>query len=285
MTDRTVQGGGMHMRIEGPWPFITHRSYVVAGRHIEWLAREHRKGLRFAARALDAGTPPFWQGSRYNWSIGAIFAVGAFLFMLGSVMSLIPAGPSQPSAFWTNIVFFLGSIPFTIAAYLQHFQAANARAFTVDPVTPHTRHLSLIGWHPRSAGWLSTFTQFVGTVAFNASTFNAVVAPPTWYVQDVTVWAPDVVGSVLFLVSGYLAYLEAGHRYWSWRPRDLSWQIVFVNLIGCIAFMTAAILAYDPNGSEPAWVMPVSIVHLLIGAACFFVGALLSMQESACEGG
>ncbi len=280
MRGHLIHPGGMQIQFEGPWPFVTRRRFTVAGRRIDWLARQHRKGLNLAARALDATIPPFWQGRRYNWSIGAIFALGAFLFMLGSVMSLVPASPWQPSAFWTNIVFFLGSIPFTIAAYLQHFQAANARAFTVDPGMPRERHVSLIGWHPHSPGWLSTFTQFVGTVAFNASTFNAVIAAPAWYVQDAAVWAPDLIGSVLFLVSGYLAYIEAGDRYWSWRPRDLSWQIVFVNLIGCIAFMTAAILAYVPSGAEPAWVMTISIVHLLIGAACFFVGAVLSMRES-----
>ncbi|MBR0648303.1 hypothetical protein GXW78_01390 [Roseomonas terrae] len=280
MTD-LLHPSGIHIQAEGPWPFVTHRSYTLAGRRIVWLARQHRKGLDLATRAVDAAVPPFWQGRRYNWSIGAIFALGSFLFMLGSMMSLISAGPWQPSVACTNLVFFLGSIPFTTAAYLQHFQAANERDFTLDPDRPGRRRLSWIGWHPRSAGWFSTFAQLIGTIAFNMNTFNAMVAPSAWLIQDVAVWMPDLVGSVLFLLSGYLAFIEAGHRYWSWRPQPLSWQIAFVNLIGCVAFMVAAITAFVPGSPEAPWIVPTSMVQLLVGASCFFVGAVLTMRESS----
>lgn len=272
---------GFHVHAVGPWPFITRRSYMREGRSIVWMARRSRKGLDFFGQAQGASGPPIWQSPVYNWGLGAFFAAGSFLFMLGSAMSLVPEGVLQPSARATNIVFFLGSIPFTIAAYMQHFQAANARAFTLDPKEAGPRQIALIGWHPTSAGWLSTFTQFLGTLAFNVNTFNAILDPHGWYQQDVAIWVPDMVGSVLFLVSGYLAFIEAGHRYWSWKPRELSWRIVFVNLIGCIAFMTSAVLAYVPSHAEPAWIGTVSTVHLLIGAFCFFVGAILTMQEGA----
>ncbi|MCX5495725.1 hypothetical protein OSH11_13505 [Kaistia dalseonensis] len=271
---------GIRIRIEGPWPFITRRSYRLAGRPIVWLARAHRKGLGVQAHALESAKPPFWQSARYNWSVGAIFAVGSFLFMLGSLMSLMPSGPWQPSALMTNSVFFLGSIPFTTAGYLQHFQAANAGDFTIEPHPLQPRRVSLIGWDPSSPGWLSTFTQFLGTIAFNFNTFDSIMAPAAWDIQDALIWMPDMIGSMLFLVSGYLAYIESGHRYWSWRPRELTWQIAFVNLIGCIAFMTAAILAYVPNGPEAQWIATVSIAHLFVGALCFFIGALLTMRES-----
>lgn len=284
MKGHFLHPSGIHIRIGGPWPFITRRSYTRAGHHIVWLARRHRKGLDLTARARDASIPPIWQSPAYNWSVGAIFALGSLLFAIGSVMSLMPQGPWQPSALWTNVVFFLGSIPFTTAGYLQHFQAANASAFTLDPATPGRRHLTLIGWHPASAGWLSTFTQFIGTVAFNFNTFDAIVASNAWYVQDMAVWVPDMAGSALFLISGYLAFIETGHRYWSWRPNDLAWQIVFVNLVGCIAFMIAAVLAYVPRGPQPGWMVTVSVVHLLIGALCFFVGAILTMRESRFPG-
>lgn len=271
---------GISIRTEGPWPFITRRSYRLAGHKFTWLSRRHRKGLDFKDGVLNAATPPFWQSAGYNWSVGAIFAIGSFLFMVGSVMSLMPRGPWQPSAAWTNGVFFLGSIPFTTAGYLQHFQSANAADFTPSPGSPAPRKISWIGWKPDNAGWLSTFTQFLGTIAFNFNTFDAMVAPGTWKVQDELVWLPDMLGSILFLVSGYLAYIEAGHRYWSWRPRDLAWQIAFINLAGCAAFMTAAILSYTPSISEALWITAVSTAHLLVGASCFFVGALLSMRES-----
>lgn len=271
-----------HIHVAGPWPFITFRSYTLAGRHIIWRARHHRKGLQRADRALEASPVPLWQTRAYNWVTGLLFAIGSLLFMLGSAFSLIPSGAWAPPGWVINSVFFAGSVPFTMAGYLQHFQAANAPEFTLDPAaSDRHRRIWLIGWHPRSPGWLSTFSQFIGTVAFNFNTFDAFVAPDDWYGQDIAIWVPGMVGSVLFLVSGYLAFIETGRGYWSWKPKDLDWQIVFVNLLGCIAFMTASILAYVPDGPEAWWIPDASNIHLLLGALGFFIGAALMMRESS----
>ncbi len=269
---------GVH--VAGPWPFVTFRSYRLGHRRVFWRARQQRKGLMRRARALENAPTPFWQSRRYNWYVGAIFAVGSFLFMLGSALSLLPASAGIAAAA-INIVFFLGSIPFTTAAYLQHFQAANASEFTLSPEGPAAgRTLSFIGWHPRNAGWLSTFTQFVGTVAFNVNTFDGILAPTRWYIEDVAIWVPDMIGSLLFLVSAYLAFIETAGAYWRWKPRDLAWQIVFVNLVGCVAFMIAAIVTYVPSGSDPAWTGIMGNAQLFLGALCFFIGSWLTMRES-----
>lgn len=266
----------------GPWPFVTLRRYRHEGRSLIWRARQHRKGLQHEARGLDPAHAPFWQTERYNWLTGAIFAVGAFLFMTGCVLTLIGQIRGVPDPTQINVAFFLGSIPFTTAGYLQHFQAANAGPFA--PGRPESviscGRIALIGWHPESPGWLSTLTQFVGTVAFNVNTFDAIHDPSGWRMQDLDIWLPGMIGSILFLVSGYLAFMEAGHAYWSWQPKELAWWIVFVNLVGCIAFMTAAILAYVPRGADPDWIPVVGNLHLWFGALCFFVGAILLMCES-----
>lgn len=270
------------MRRAGPWPFVTFRSYRHRGRPIVWRARQHRKGLNRAARGLDTTGVPFWQTQAYNWYTGLLFAVGASLFLLGSVLTFGHGQFGVPPDGPINIVFFAGSIPFTIAGFLQNFQAANAADFAVDPGIQGARQsVSLIGWRPGSLGWLSSVTQFVGTVAFNFNTFDAIDAPSRWYVQDLTIWMPGLVGSILFLVSGYLAFIETSHGYWSWKPNDLAWWIVFVNLLGCIAFMTAGILAYVPDGAEPAWIAAVANFHLGLGALGFLIGAVLMMRESA----
>lgn len=276
-----VHPSGLRIRVAGPWPFITRRSYALAGRRIVWQARQHRKGLARAARALENAPVPFWQTQGYNWWTGALFALGSLLFLTGSLLSLLHESIA-PATTPINIVFFLGSLPFTLAGYLQHFQAANQSAFTLDPNDDAApRHISLIGWHPHSAGWLSTFCQFVGTVAFNFNTFDPLVAGAGWATQDLAVWLPGMIGSVLFLVSGYLAFVETAHRYWSWRPRQLDWQIVFVNLLGCVAFMAASTLAYVPRGGEAAWIPDLANGLLGLGALGFFLGAALMMRESA----
>lgn len=271
----------LRIEVAGAWPFITFRSYHLGDRPIVWRARHHRKGLWRADRAQEAGAVPVWQTRAYNWWNALAFAVGSCLFILGSVLALIPAGAAPPAAL-VNGVFFAGSIPFTIGGFMQNFQAANAAEFTPDPADASARRrVALIGWQPKNLGWLSTITQFIGTLQFNFNTFDPLVVSSGWVAQDLFVWTPGMVGSVLFLVSGYLAFIEAGHGYWSFRPKDLDWQIVSVNLLGCIFFMTASTLAWVPAGPEPGWIMDVSNIHLLLGGVGFLVGALLTMRESA----
>lgn len=275
--------GDAGARTEGPWPFVTLRSYTHLGRHLLWRARQSRKGLLPAERGQEGAATPLWQARGYNWLTGLFFSVGSLLFMLGATFSVMPpSGPWTPSGYVTSLVFFAGSIPFTTAGYMQLFQAANAPEFREGPAgTTRRRGVSLIGWHPRSLGWLSAFAQFIGTVAFNFNTFDGIHPDPTWYEQDLAIWTPGLIGSILFLVSGYLAFIETCHGYWAWRPRELDWWIVFVNLLGCIFFMTAGILAYVPRGAEPGWIAVAANVHLWLGALGFLIGALLLMRESA----
>ncbi|WP_116131004.1 hypothetical protein [Tropicimonas sp. IMCC34043] len=283
MSGRARSGGLPEMLIEGPWPFVTRRSYVHRGRPLLWRARQSRKGLLPAERGHDAVAPAFWQARGYNWLTGLLFAIGSMLFMLGATVSVLPPHWAMtPSTFAINAIFFLGSLPFTTAGYMQHFQAANAPEFTVDPKdATRPGRVSFIGWHPKSPGWLSTFTQFVGTVAFNFNTFDALHPARGWEMQDLTIWVPGMIGSVLFLVSGYLAYIEAGHGYWSWKPRELDWWIVFINFLGCIFFLGGGILAYVPEGPEPGWMPYGANAGLWLGALGFLTGALLLMRESA----
>lgn len=271
------------MRIKGPRPFVTLRSYTDRDRKILWRARHNRKGLSPQDRGQETDQPPFWRTRSYNWHTGLFFAIGSLLFMLGATLSMPPdTQVTSPPAWLIGVVFFMGSIPFTIAGYLQHFQAANAPEFNVDPDAATTpRRISFVGWHPRSPGWLSTFAQFLGTIAFNLNTLDAIHPVTGWYFQDLTIWVPGMIGSVLFLVSGYLAFIETCHGYFAWRPRDLDWWIVFVNLLGCIFFMTAGILAYIPRGPEPGWIPLLANAHLWLGAFGFLTGAGLMMRESS----
>ncbi|WP_121067499.1 hypothetical protein [Chachezhania antarctica] len=256
----------------GVGPFVTFRSYLHQGRLVHWRARQHRKGLLQHPDQVAA----FWQKPAYNWWTGLSFSIGSLLFMLGATLSLTP---NPLSAVQIAIIFFMGSIPFTIAGFLQNFQAANAGDFSSSsPARPD--RISIVGWETNSLGWISTFAQFLGTIAFNFNTFDAIDPVSGWYQQDLTIWLPGFIGSVLFLVSGYLAFMETSHGYWSWKPGDLDWKIVFINLLGCIFFMIAGIVSFIPKGTDPEWLINLANVHLWLGAFCFLTGALLMMRES-----
>lgn len=258
----------------GPWPFITRRSFILHGQRVTLKSRQHRKGLVHLSRHDYV---PLWRQPAYNWWTGLVFSCGAVLFMLGAVLSLVP----NPLANWQiGIVFFMGSIPFTTAAYLQLFQAANLPADATPSQQAPPQKLRLIGWQPASLGWCSAITQFIGTLAFNVNTFDAIHPLPLWYDQDLTIWLPGIIGSVLFLISGYLAFMETSHGYWSFHPGALDWGITFSNLIGCVFFLTAGILAFVPRGPAPGWIADLANVHLFLGGTGFLVGALLMMRES-----
>lgn len=217
-----------------------------------------------------------------SWWIGVVFAIGSLLFALGSTLSLAPSlAPSfsiDPNG--VNAIFFAGSIPFTTAAYLQLFQAANPR--DVSPSgPPASRRLELLGWRPRDIGWLSCALQFAGTLLFNVNTFDAMQPGSGWLRQDVAIWIPDFAGSVLFFTSGYLALAETCHASWAWKPASLSWWVTFINLIGCVAFMISAVFAFVPPHRPSLDSATISVAFTLLGALAFLVGSLLMLPETA----
>jgi hypothetical protein len=285
--NQSDDGGQEHKLVasSGPWPFITRREFRHADGSLEvWLSRRHRKGLAPGPRAgHDRKMLSWlWAPGEMNWWIGTVFALGAFLFAAGCILSLTPslAQWCKLDSTGVNAVFFAGSIPFTTAAYLQLYQAAN----TPDDHRVHAHVPSrrqFFGWRPRNIGWLSCALQFPGTVLFNFNTFDAMIPGLNWWQQELEIWVPNIFGSILFLASGYLAFVETCHRHLAWKPGELSWRVTFMNLLGCIGFLIAAVFAVVlPGEANETWVT-LSVVFTLAGAICFFVGSLLMLPESA----
>ena len=116
----------------GAWPFTTLWRFRQPGGTSEvYHSRKLRKGLHSRpewARDAQLLAGSLWMPRELNWWIGVVFALGALLFFLGSILFLFPDIAMRWSVTedQANLVFFLGSIPFTTAAYLQLLQAANA---------------------------------------------------------------------------------------------------------------------------------------------------------------
>ncbi len=221
-----------------------------------------------------------WMPRQLNWWIGIVFAVGSLLFAGASVLSLSPqlAAACSLNSTAINVIFFAGSIPFTLAGYLQLFQAANASEFARKGTQSKKR--SLFGWRPRDIGWLSCALQFIGTILFNLNTFDAMIPSLNWFQRDVLIWVPNIGGSVFFLVSGYLAFIETCHASWAWAPKSLSWWVVFTNLLGCVGFMISALFAIILPGTPNSEAIAISVVFTLLGAIGFLVGSLLMLPEA-----
>lgn len=269
----------------GPWPFVTRRIFERGDASTWiWSSRHHRKKLNYSRN--DATQLPshalrqsIWLPRKLNWWIGLIFAIGSLLFLTACICSLaLMSGLTTVLDLSnTNRMFFCGSIFFTIAAYLQLYQSANPDSLWQTSITRPRKYL---GWRPSDIGWISSALQFLGTLLFNVNTYNAMSSDLTWLQQDLRIWLPDLVGSILFLASGYLAFAETCHSHWSWHFRDLSWRIVFSNLIGCLAFMAAAATAFSTPESINLKLQFFSMGMTAIGAASFLTGALLMLPES-----
>jgi hypothetical protein len=191
-------------------------------------------------------------GARWaNTAIGVLFAIGSFCFVIGPFPGYVQHVGSSAD----GITFFVGSIFFTSAAFLQL-------------VT--TR---LVGGG--RADWWAGGIQFAGTLFFNISTWEAMQKALDTAATDRLVWQPDVYGSVCFLASSWIAYGAANGGYGRRINRDTPATIAMVNLIGSIAFGVSAVAAYVIPSTGDVLALGASNFTTSLGAVCFLAGAIL----------
>jgi hypothetical protein len=254
-------------------PFTTHITYRRSeGGTTEWSSRTHRKHASRLSRARHHERT-HWAPRRVSWWIAILFSGGSACFLIAPFPGFLQlVGPVAD-----GVVFFVGSLLFTSAAFLQWLETINANR---GPA--HTAgRLRLLSFEPRRIDWWSAGVQLAGTLFFNATTFRALQTSLDSPSYDRLVWRPDAFGSICFLVSGYLAYVEVtGHLLG--RPRaTLESGIVTVNLIGCLAFGISAVASYvvPTTGNEVNLAMVNTFTAL--GALCFLIGALLMLPEGS----
>jgi hypothetical protein len=248
-------------------PFVT---YVIRkrpdGAIARWESRAHRKHLH-------AGPPrgsTWWAPQDRDWWIGVLFAVGSFLFGLATVPAYVNAVGDRPDA----ITYFIGSVFFTSAGFLQYREAVDAA-----PRPPGAERRKVFVFLPHQIDWQATAVQSIGTLEFNISTFAAIFAAVGSAQARHHVWRPDIFGSVCFLVASALAWFEVCHGWTAWRPRSLGWWISGVNLAGSVAFGFSAVASYVIPGTTELLSVPVTNLGTFVGAVCFFVGAVLLLFE------
>jgi len=249
----------------GLGPFTTKVVYRLAdGARRVWTSRHHRK------HDAGAGAPAV---PRRTWWIASSFSVGSLCFAVGAAQ---PYSRSV-SPFVDAVTYFVGSIFFTAAAYLSFAEASGDSG---DLAHPHARRLRWFALHPHRLEWWATWVQLVGTVAFNVTTFLAI--RQRWddvAAEETLVWGPNAVGSVCFLVSSCLAWAEVCHGWGALRPRDVSWWIVFGNLVGSAFFGLSAVGAWvlpDGQVANSVWVQ----AGTFWGAVCFLAAAVLLVPEA-----
>ena len=273
-----------HVKSQQVGPFVTRIVHHRPDGSLDVrTSRRHRKdfGPEASTEVREKKRPTLllWRPRSLNWWIAVLFMIGSWHFVSGSILTL--AGSSY--TYLIDLIFFSGSVFFTAAGYSAYYQSINAPE-TLDSHgrVSETRNRRYFGWQPGRIDFWATFPQFLGTLAFNITTATAFISVQ-WLGHDILVWTPDFVGSVLFLVSGVAGVFEFCHHFWCWQRKSLTWWIVMINFVGCVAFMISALTAFvrpDPIFDNLAtWAM----IFTLIGAVCFFVGAYLMWPEMAAE--
>jgi hypothetical protein len=186
------------------------------------------------------------------------FGVGSALFAVGALMSVM-----QLDLVVNSIVYALGAVCFTAAAGVQWRQAAD--------------HHPPSKW--RDPDWMSAAIQFVGTLAFNVMTIRALalaVDPTTTSYENV--WNPDLFGSLLFLVSSWIAWHPIARKHRHHLLHGRSHLICISNMLGSVFFGISAVGAYILPSDDllnAAW----ANWGTFLGAVCFLSASILMMPE------
>ncbi len=251
----------------GLGPFVTFVEYERPdGLVARWDSRRHRK--QAAPDARSPGT--WWAPLARGWWIGVLFAAGSALFAVGS----FPAYAGAVGDRSDSITFFVGSVFFTAAGFLQYRESVDSGAG--GPTRGWRR---VFVYRPLQIDWWASAVQLAGTVFFNISTGNAVRIDLSSQAASHHVWRPDAIGSVCFLVASGMAWFEVCGGWGAWSPGSLAWWITLLNLVGSIAFGASAIGAYIVPATGQIRNVELSNLGTFVGALCFLAGAVLLLPE------
>lgn len=281
-----IAGEGTIQRAQGGGPFTSRVVWELpGGNRATWESRPARKRGAIEIRTLrdrppTAVRPPpsiARRLRRVNWVAAGAFTVGGSLFALGAAVAQLGSGNPTTSA----SIYFAGGIFFTSGAYASLLGAINApRSLGADGVPTATRWRWWT-YEPRRIDWLSTFVLLAGTLAFAVSLVNAFLKGLSTQQENRLIWSPEMIGCILFLVSGHFAMTEVCHRF---RPclrrRDLGWGIVAVNQVGSILFMVSALAAFIRPVTGSAVNIAVANWGTLTGAICFAIGGVMQAFET-----
>ncbi len=220
---------------------------------------------------------------RTNAVAAAAFAVGGSLFSLGALLAQAHIGGPRLAA----VVYMVGGVFFSTGGYASVLLAINA---------PHRRRdgtWAAAPWRwwarePANFDYLAAAVLFSGTLVFAINLIFALVGKMTTAQQDRLIWNPDIIGCLLFLISGHLAMVDIAGSWWPWkagknlREQGLGWWIVLVNQVGSVLFMVSAVASYVRADGD---MIAVGIANwgTFFGAACFALAGVAQFWEAPAE--
>ena len=166
------------------------------------------------------------------------FTIGGSLFALGAALaeSVPPIRPRRAC------VYFAGGLFFNTGGYASVLQALNP---------PGQHGWRWWAWEPERVAWVSAALLFAGTIVFGVNLADSFIQGLTAKQENRLIWAPDMVGCALFIVSGHLALSQICRSRVCWKPRVLDWWIAMLNQVGSYLFLISALAAFiNPQTSN-----------------------------------
>ncbi|MFC8226947.1 hypothetical protein [Streptomyces sp. NPDC057287] len=273
-TDQAVEGAG---------PFTTRMTWRLSdGSTAVWESRQARKRGLLTVRAAGepearprrADTASVRRLRLLNAVAAGTFAAGGGLFVAGAAVAQF--GPADATGAW---IYFAGGLFFNTGGYASLLQAIQAPRQDSTSASLAARRWSWWSYEPGRIDWLSTFLLFVGTLVFGINLVGSLLGGLSARQENGLVWAPDLIGCTLFLISGHLALLEVCHGRPGVRPHDLGWWIVAVNQLGSVLFMASALADFTRPATGSVLNVDIANWGTLTGALCFSVGGVLQFFE------
>jgi hypothetical protein len=261
-------------KAEGWGPFRTRLVWRARdGRTATWSSRSARKRARIGSR-LAAATPARRQ-SLLNSIAAVAFTIGGSLFALGAALAQL--GSADPTA--SACIYFAGGLFFNTGGYSTVLQAVNSPRGLEADGSPRYERWRWWSWEPERIEWVSAVVLFAGTLVFGINLLDSFLQGLTVKQQNRLIWAPDLVGCALFLISGHLALAEICHGGLCVRRRDLGWWIAALNQLGSYLFLVSALAAFIRPETSNAVNATVANWGTFGGALCFAAGGVLQVFE------
>lgn len=279
---------------EGAGPFETRMVYRLPdGSKYVWESRRHRKGrgakdasgqaAASAESAPESGKENPWLGvwapHRISWWVVILFAAGSALFILGAAAALFPGAFGT---IFTDVVYFVGALLFTIGVYMQLLESINSRKY-IGFEPRDTKSFRWFAWQPGRLSFLLAFALLVGSLLFNVETTLALAEALGFIEITYLVGVTSLVGSMLFVVGTYMQLMETCHEYLCASPRHISWWVSMLSFLGCVGFLVGSAVGISIPGlvsfSEPLVVK----LSFLLGSALFLFGSYLMLPEMFSE--
>lgn len=278
----------------GPRPFTSYVEYRRPDRSTyRYESRLGRKGYGprrpsgpAGARSHRSPWQRFWAPDRLAWWVAVLFVAGSLLFVLGAAASLVPSlfGGEHAMSLVAEGCYTLGAVFYTVSVYGQLLEYLNAddRITTAEGSRP-PEHWRWWAWDPTRLGFLVPFVFLVGAVVFNYETIAALLSTLGLVPGTVGLWVTCLVGSVLFLIASVLQIAEVGHGRLRAEPRNISWWVAVLFVIGSVGFIVGSLPGFGtgdgfPTAEQESGALIVKIGFLLGGVA-FTAGSYLMLPE------